>query len=179
MTALTIFIITLIIILLLLVQKLTIRFVVSGDYSITLDYSFFSMTFTKGDASNGKRKKKRYKPTIKALFSFALRIIKSSKITVNRTKIPAVEGEPFRSAIAAAGVRSSVYSILNLILSLAQSAVFSENAFRDDYSQNVNSPELDIVLETELYNIFFSGIILLYEELKRRIVKLNVRKSNK
>ena len=172
MPALTIFIITLAIILLLFIQKLTVRFIASDDYSITLDYSLFSVTLTKSNGSD-KRKRKGRKPSVRALLSFALRIIKSSKITVNRVKIPAVEGDPFRSAITRAGAETGVYSILNLILSLADDVSFSENAFTDDYNPNATFTKLDIVLETELYNILFSGIILLYEELKRRISKLN------
>lgn len=126
MTALTIFIIASAIILLLLIQKLTLRFVASGDYSITIDYSFFLIVLTKGDKHSEKKKKKRRMPAIKPLFSSVARIIRSSKITVNKIKVPTGSTSPL---------------------------------------------ELDVVLETELYNIFFSGIILLYEELKRRIVK--------
>lgn len=175
MTALTICIIALIILLLFL-QKLSFRFILSNDYSITVDYSFFSLVFRK--SGKNKERKQSKKPAIRPLTRLILRIIKSSKITVNKLHINNIGSDPFISHIATAGVLSSAYPILNLVLSLAKSSELSENAFTPEPSRNSDTLDIDIVLETELYNFLFSGIILLYEELKRRIVRSYVRKSN-
>ena len=175
MTALTICIIALIILLLFL-QKLSFRFILSNDYSFTVDYSFFSLVFRK--SSKNKERKQSKKPAIRSLTRSILRIIKSSKITVNKLHINNIGSDPFISHIATAGVLSSAYPILNLVLSLAKSSELSETAFTPEPSRNSDTLDIDIVLETELYNFLFSGIILLYEELKRRIVRSYVRKSN-
>lgn len=176
MATLTICIIVLVVILLLFLQKLSLRFVLSNDYSITLDYSFFSLVFKK--SSRNKKKKQQKKPAIRPLTRFILRIIKSSKITVNKLRINNIDNDPFISSIAVAGILSGAYPILNLVLSLAKASELSKTAFAREPSQESDTIDVDIVLETELYNFFFSGIILLYEELKRRIVRSYVRKSN-
>ena len=176
MTALTICIIALIILLLLFLQKLSFRFILSNDYSITVDYSFFSLVFRK--SGKNKERKQSKKPAIRPLTRSILRIIKSSKITVNKLHINNIGSDPFISHIATAGVLSSAYPILNLVFSLAKASELSETAFTREPSQKSDTLDIDIVLESELYNFFFSGIILLYEELKRRIVRSYVRKSN-
>ena len=175
MTALTICIIALIILLLFL-QKLSFRFILSNDYSITVDYSFFSLVFRK--SGKNKERKQSKKPAIRSLTRSILRIIKSSKITVNKLHINNIGSDPFISHIATAGVLSSAYPILNLVFSLAKASELSETAFTREPSQKSDTLDIDIVLESELYNFFFSGIILLYEELKRIIVRSYVRKSN-
>ena len=175
MTALTICIIALIILLLFL-QKLSFRFILSNDYSIAVDYSFFSLVFRK--SGKNKERKQSKKPAIRPLTRSILRIIKSSKITVNKLHINNIGSDPFISNIAVASILSGSYPILNLLLSQAKASELSETAFTPEPSQKSDTLDIDIVLESELYNFFFSGIILLYEELKRRIVRSYVRKSN-
>lgn len=129
MAALTISAIASVITLLLLIQTVTVRLVLSNGYRITFDYSFFTLTLKSGDTPRKKKRKKQI-PSIGALTRLTGRIIASSKVNV--------------------------------------------------YQLNKLTPDvdtfLDIALQTRLYNIVFSGIIFLYEETKRRIVRY-VRKS--
>ncbi len=178
MTAITICTILSTIIGLLLIQKVTMRLILSDGYSITVDYFFLTLTLKKGIADKKRRPKRKHKPTVGALMRMILRVIRSSKITVNQIKIPISVADPFRSAITRGGTSSGIYPILNLLLSYAQNASFAEDALKTEQNYGGISPALDIVLQTELYNICFSGIILLYEELKRRIIRSNVRKPN-
>ena len=129
MATITIFAIASAIILLLLIQTVTVRLVLSNGYRITVDYSLFTLTLKSGGAPR-KKKRKKLISSIRALTRLAGRIIASSKITVHQ---------------------------LNKLTSDADTF-------------------LDIALQTRLYNIVFSGIILLYEEIKRRIIGY-VRKS--
>ena len=131
MAGLTIFAIAITIILLLLMQTITIRLVLSNGYRITFDYSLFTLTLKNGGTPRKRRKRKKRIPSIGALTRMTGRIVAFSKITVNQ---------------------------LNPL-----------NSDADTF--------LDIALQTKLYNIVFSGIILLYEDIKRRTVG-NVRKSN-
>ena len=124
MAVLTIFAIASVIILLLLIQTITVRLVLSSGYRISFDYSLFTLTLTNGNAPQKKKRRRKRIPSIIGLTRLTGRIIASSRITVNQLRAPTTGADPF----------------------------------------------LDIVLQTELYNILFSGIILLYEELKRRIV---------
>ena len=136
MAQLAILAIALTVLFLLLIQKISIRLILSGGYVITIDYSFISLAFKSDKRRTKKRKNKPPIPRLKAISHSALTILGKSKITVNQLKMPNVG---------------------------------------DYLIDSVSSPALDVILETKLYNVLFSGIILLYEELKRRIKK-NVRK---
>lgn len=129
MEALTISAIASVVILLLLIQTITIRLVLSNGYHISFDYSFFTLTLKSGGAPRKKKRKKRI-PSIGALTRLTGRIIASSKVTVHQLNKLTTDADTF----------------------------------------------LDIALQMRLYNIVFSGIILLYEETKRRFVRY-VRKS--
>ena len=175
MAKLTIFFIALTVIYLLFVQRLSVRLVVSNGYYITADYSLFTIVYKSG--ASRKRKKKRIpslKPLSRALSSF----LKAAKITVNRLNIPLTRSDPFSNALTFGGASSGVYSALGLLLSYAKDAEVSENALNED-DDHENPTILDVVIETRLYNVALSGIILLYEQLKRRITRFNVRKQNK
>ncbi len=179
MVALTICAFAITVTILLLCQKLSVRFVLSSSCSITFDYSFFTLVLRKSKDNKESWRRKKKQPAIRPLTQFILRIIKSSKITVNKINVPNFGNDPYTTALIGAGVSSGVYTALNLILTLAKTSKISENAFTRDPSGATDTAEFDIVLETELYNLFFSGIILLYEEFKRRIARSYVRKSNK
>ena len=177
MAKLAIFPITLAIIVLLLIQRLSVKLVLSSGFRITIDYSFLTLIIKSGGKPRKKKKKKRFLG-ISLLMRFARRVIARSKITVNKLMIPRTVADPYRGAITFGGRGSGIYSIFNLIISLAESAEISENALSSDHDAAVEATFLDIVLQTRLYNIAFSGIILLYEQLKRRLTRPNVRKSN-
>ena len=124
MAQLTVLAIALTIVLLLLIQPLSLRFVLHNGYHIILDYSFLSLVAE--PSRDNKRKRKKHRPSIKAIVRSAKAVLNSSKITIQQLQIP------------------------------------NKNNQADTLS-------LDVILETRLYNILFAGILLLYEELKRRI----------
>ena len=130
MAQLTVFAIASIIVILLLIQPISLRFMLSNGYRFILDYSFISL-IAEPSSDNRRKRKKRRIPSIKAITKFARAILRSSKITIQELRLP------------------------------------SRNSEDDTLS-------FDVILETRLYNILFAGIILLYEELKRRIRRLNV-----
>ncbi len=130
MAQLTVFAIALIIVLLLLIQPISLRFVLHNGYYIILDYSFFSL-IAEPSSDNKRKRKRKHIPSIKAITRFAKAVLKSSRITIRQLQLP---------------------TLSNLVDALS----------------------FDVILETRLYNILFAGILLLYEELKRRIRTLNV-----
>jgi hypothetical protein len=172
MAPITIFAIAFTVLLLLLIQRLTVSILLSSDYRIAIDYSFVTLIL-----KNGKRPKKKRRigrlSSIKHLTRALIRIISTSKITVNQLKIPDIDTDPFKAAIAIGGAGFGMYSILGFILSKAHAVDVANEPVQIDREASV----LDIVFETKLYNILFSGIILLYEEFKGRIIGY-ARKSN-
>lgn len=171
MTAFTIAVIVFAITALLLIQNVTIRITLLNGYRITVDYFFLTLTLRKGSTDRRNRRKK-HRPSVSLLTRAVLRIIRSSKITVNKIKSPASSRDPFRSAVTRGGIISGIYPILNLLLSYAEITQIADGVLVA--GQDTDLPTLDIAVTTELYNICFSGILLLYEAFKRRIKRSNV-----
>ena len=177
MAQLTVSAIALIIVFLLLIQPISLRLVLHNGYHFIIDYSLFSLIAE--PSNDNKRKRKSRRVSIKGIAKFAKAILKSSKITVRQLRLPNGDSDPFGAAIIRGGLTFGVYSILKLIISHGRSADLVLDTPESEPGNQDDTPSFDVILETELYNILFAGIILLYEELKRRIRSLNVGKSNK
>ena len=178
MAQLATLVIAIAILFLLLIQSISLRIVYPAGYTLTLDYSFFAIVLRSRTKPRKKKRRRMRLHSLGGITRSARRLLGSTNITVNRIKIPGVSADPFKAAIAWGGASYGAYSILNVILPLAKSTFIAPDALSFSPIQSDGAPAVDIIFETELYNVLLSGIILLYEELKGRITR-NVRQSYK
>ncbi len=157
--------------LLILIQKISIRFLFSDKFSTEIDYSFFTLVLTNGKDGKGVKKiKPKLFPKIKRIAEFLLR---NSEVTISEIKIKSRDIEP-KSFILRYKNLFSLFAALTVYLSKKTKKLSLNDSSIEIYSDENEKARhsFDISIKAPLYvTLTAAAMFLLITFENKKLIK--------